>query len=457
MRKVKRLATKLLTLSLTLTAVFAFGGCEEVYNVEETNGLISSVQSAVDANKTQLEGLIAELQTTINNNKTELDNKIAALTAEYKAKDMELLSSIQNNQLAISTLKSTYETKVGELDKADKANEEALAELEREYLAKVEELVESDSANASALETLKTDYETKVGELDKADKANEEALEKLEREYLAKVEELVASENANANALQTLKTTYETKVGELDKADKANEEALAKLKTEYLAKVEELEKEIETANAQIKANKTELESKISTLKTATNAKISQMESLLDTIQSTNATQDEKIAELLSRVSELEKGMLITDIVFADNGDLVFTFADGTIQTVEAPKKHVHTFDKWILFGAVDNLGEDKIFYRVCSSCKLIEWRQGTQYTITLMKDDSVWKTITVEYDQALESLPVLENMTDKLFNGWKMSDTGVKVVDYQGNWESDYQRYVWTESIILVADWWDDV
>lgn len=85
-----------------------------------------------------------------------------------------------------------------------------------------------------------------------------------------------------------------------------------------------------------------------------------------------------------------------------------------------------------------------------------KWTRA-QYTITLMKDDSVWKTITVEYDQALESLPVLENMTGKLFNGWKMSDTGVKVVDYQGNWESDYQRYVWTESIILVADWWDDV
>lgn len=122
----------------------------------------------------------------------------------------------------------------------------------------------------------------------------------------------------------------------------------------------------------------------------------------------------------------------------------------------------YVFDGWYLnsnysgekISVIENWNTDELLY---GDIELYAKWTRAQYTITLMKDDAVWRTITVEYGQTLETLPVLENMTGKLFNGWEISTTGVKVVDYEGNWESDYKTYVWTESIILVADWWDDV
>ena len=155
-----------------------------------------------------------------------------------------------------------------------------------------------------------------------------------------------------------MKTDYETKVGELDKADKANEEALEKLEKEYLAKVEEFEKEIEKINAQLATNKTELENKISALETATNAKISQMEGLLDTVQSTNATQDEKIAELLEKILAIEEELS-------------------------------HTFGEWTAFTDDDTPCENRLFYRVCTDCNSVEWKQGSYA-------DHDWNVVTTD-------------------------------------------------------------
>ena len=238
----------------------------------------------------------------------------------------------------------------------------------------MEELIASDNANAEALADLKADYESKVEELEKADSDNKQALDDLKAEYTAKVEELIASDNANAEALADLKADYESKVEELEKADSDNKQAIDDLKAEYTAKVEELENAIATANTKIEDNKTELNGAITALTATYEAKMAEIDALLTSIQNTDTSQDEKIAELANKILELESATRIIDVEFLENGDLLITFGDGSTQTVKAPEKHVHTFGDWAVY-----LGypcKAHFEYRICSECSIIEWQDG---------------------------------------------------------------------------------
>ncbi len=77
------------------------------------------------------------------------------------------------------------------------------------------------------------------------------------------------------------------------------------------------------------------------------------------------------------------------------------------------------------------------------------------YTITLMNaNGSVMREIEVRYGEAVESLPVLENMANKYFNGWKRQDTNERVANQFGVWLDG--TYQFTEDVVLVADWYED-
>ncbi len=72
-----------------------------------------------------------------------------------------------------------------------------------------------------------------------------------------------------------------------------------------------------------------------------------------------------------------QGVGIEKVEYDENGDLKITFTDGTTQTIVMPDKHVHTFGEWTNFTTENVNCENRLLYRVCSSCNSIEWRQGT--------------------------------------------------------------------------------
>ena len=52
-----------------------------------------------------------------------------------------------------------------------------------------------------------------------------------------------------------------------------------------------------------------------------------------------------------------------------------------------PDKHVHTFGEWTNFTAENVACENRLFYRVCTSCNSIEWKQGSY-------SDHDWDVVT---------------------------------------------------------------
>lgn len=370
MKKIKRLLPIMLTIAMGATATFALTACDENYTTTETDNLI------------------AELQATINANKNELDGKIDALTEEYKAKDDELLAKITANENAIAAMQAEYAEKLAELEFAEETNTKAISDLKAEYKAKVEELAKSDTDNANALAELKANYESKVTALEKADGDNKQAIADLEKEYLAEVEKLAKADTKNENAIVELKTAYESKVAALEKANENNAKAITSLKNEHSAKLTSLEREIASANAAIKSNKTELNGAITALTATYEAKMTQIDALLETIQNADTTQDEKIAELVNKIAALEEATRITGVQFANNGDLIITFGDGSTQTVKAPEEHVHTFGEWVNFTKGEDIScEDRLFYHICTECNTIEWKQGAY-------EDHDWEIVT---------------------------------------------------------------
>ena len=404
-------------------------------NKTELNGKIAALEQDYKAKDSELQASILANTQALATLKAEYESKVAelkqadadnaeafaTLKTEYENKVKALEKADQDNAIALAVLKADYESKVKALEQADKDNASALAALKAEYESKVKALEQADKDNTSALATLKTDYEAKVAELTKADNANKQAIADLDTKYKAEVEELTASNQANAealatlkadyeskvkaleqadkdnaSALATLKADYESKVKELEEADKDNASALATLKTDYTAKVADLQGEIDTANKTIADNKTALETAIATLKATYDEKLDEVEALIDTIQSTDTTQDEKIvalqqqaADLITRLAEMEKATTIVSVAFNDDGDLVITFADGSTQIAQAPQTHVHSFGDWVSYNqiVIQPHCENRLFYRVCSSCYQIEWKQGSY-------DDHSWKVVT---------------------------------------------------------------
>ena len=94
--KKKKILTVIMTFVLSFSA-FTLAGCEENYTTQETDALVS------------------QLQTTMNAKEAELNTKIEQLQQAYQAKDAELQASITANTNALATLKTEYESKAAEL------------------------------------------------------------------------------------------------------------------------------------------------------------------------------------------------------------------------------------------------------------------------------------------------------------------------------------------------------
>ena len=119
----------------------------------------------------------------------------------------------------------------------------------------------------------------------------------------------------------------------------------------------------------------------------------------------------------------EQGVGIEKVEYDADGNLVITFTDGTTQTVEMPEPetHVHTFGDWTAFTTDDTPCENRLFFRVCSDCKSIEWKQG-EYT------DHDWTVVTTPptcqaqgYDTKTCSIcgkVEVENYTDIIDHAW---------------------------------------
>ena len=275
---------------------------------------------------TETDAIISELRTKMESNQSELKAKIDALQEAYKAKDNELLAQIKVNQQSIATIQTEYAVKIAVLQQADETNAKAIADLKTEYLAEVEALANANGETASKL--------------------------------------------------AELKTAYERKVSALQQADETNAKAIADLQAECLAEIANLELEIAKANTKIESNQTELNGAITALTETYETKMAQIDTLLQTLQNTDSTQDEKIAELVGKIAALEEATRITGVQFADNGDLIITFGDGSTQTVKAPEKHVHTVGEWTVFTDNDTPCEERLFFRVCENCHSVEWKQG---------------------------------------------------------------------------------
>lgn len=169
-------------------------------------------------------------------------------------------------------------------------------------------------------------------------------IDALTREYQEKEAELLLLIEENKNNLATLTSEYETKVAELEADDESIKQAIADLEAEYLAKVEEIENTIETANQTIANNKSALESAINLLQNTYEAKVAEIEAVISQLETADTNKATIIAGLTDRIVELEKGLNITNVTFAENGDLILTFADGTTQTIISSKQESVKFN-----------------------------------------------------------------------------------------------------------------
>ena len=87
-----------------------------------------------------------------------------------------------------------------------------------------------------------------------------------------------------------------------------------------------------------------------------------------------------------------QGVGIKIVEFDEDGNLLITLTDGTPLIVEIPKKEeqIHTFGAWVSYGDTANVNcEDILFFRLCSSCRVLEWKQGSY-------DDHSFTTVTTE-------------------------------------------------------------
>lgn len=387
--------------------------------VEELTAADEANANALSELKTTYEAKVNKLEAADSQNKDE----IASLHAEYTAKVEELAKADESNANALAKLENEYNAKVAALEMADSDNAKALSDLTDEYEEQVKTLKEADKANDDALAKLREDYEAKVSELAQADTNNKQALDDLTEEYNAKVAELTNADKANVEALEKLEAEYNAKVEALQKVDKDNADALEKLKTEYTTKVSELQTAINNANSTIESNKTELEDKIASLTNVYTAKMTEIDLLLETIKSKATIQDGKIAELAEEIVNLQNATRITAIEFKDNGDLLITFGDGSTKTVNAPKKHEHTFGAYKCFTTDATVNcENRLFYRICVDCNTIEWKNGTY-------SDHTWITVTTSstcQSQGYDTKTCkncgeveIENYTNKVDHAWE--------------------------------------
>ena len=147
--------------------------------------------------------------------------------------------------------------------------------------------------------------------------------------------------------IDALTAEYNAKVKELANADKANADALAALDAELEAKIAELNNAITANAAKATALEATLASEIASVKADYATKIDALSLLITSLKNTDTDNVKRIAQL-----EAEMNALLS--------------------------QHVHSFGSLINYSGNANVPcENRLFYRVCSECKVIEWKQGT--------------------------------------------------------------------------------
>lgn len=73
----------------------------------------------------------------------------------------------------------------------------------------------------------------------------------------------------------------------------------------------------------------------------------------------------------------DAGVGIAKVEYNAEGNLVITFTDGSTQTVAPLDKHVHSYGDWKSFNSGElSCGEQGMFFRMCSVCDDVEWKEG---------------------------------------------------------------------------------
>ena len=376
----------------------------------ENKKSILAVEKLLTSNKAEIEAELSDLKVKIASNElkaTELRDAITAsntrinnLTATYEAKVGEIESDIESNQTLIANLTTSYNSKVFELESKITENEELLEELKTSYEAKVGEIESDIESNQTLIANLTTSYNSKVFELESKITENEELLLELKTSYEAKVEELELDIESNQTQIADLTTSYNSKVSELESKITENEELLEELKTSYEAKVGEIESDIES-NQTLIANLTtnhnnkvsELESdiksnqtQITNLTTSYNFKVSDLESKIteneELIEELKTSHETKVAELEADIATTEAKLKEVETYLESSKLQVESFEESIVAIEEQLGallgKHEHSYGEWIDYSGNESVYcEKRLFYRVCTECKVVEWQNGT--------------------------------------------------------------------------------
>ena len=175
------------------------------------------------------------------------------------------------------------------------------------------------------------------------------------------------------------------------KAD-ATESAIATLKADYNAKIEALEEENEILEASIESESSENAAAIQAAITQNEAKItalrSEMQSEISKLQNEYM---QKLAEVNSVISALEEA----DLSYAARITIIES------QIAELLSAHQHKCGAWVDYSGNGNIScENRLYYRVCSECNMLEWKKGSEkdhlYGTEYDYDDAYhWQTCTI--------------------------------------------------------------
>ena len=394
MKKARKILLPLIMVLVLVAIAFATASCDKSYTIEESDAMIAELNEAIKANKAEYDAKIASLEADCKAkndalaaeiaanklsltelkakydadlallNKADADNKnqIENLATDYNNKVAELEAADALTDKALADLTAKYEEDLKALNKADEENKALIENLTSEYNKKVEELEAADALTDKALADLTSKYEEDLKSLNKADEDNKTQIENLTSEYNNKVEELEAADALTDKALADLTAKYEADLELLNKADENITKEISNLKAVYDAKIELINADILVIESKIEANKKELESSITSLENTYNERVLEINNLITEIQNTDSTQNDRISELESKFNEIISN-------------------------------HKHTFGEWIKYSNESTSCEDSLFYRICITCSVLEWKQGSDC-------DHKWGTECYYYDDA---------------------------------------------------------
>ena len=79
----------------------------------------------------------------------------------------------------------------------------------------------------------------------------------------------------------------------------------------------------------------------------------------------------------------QNGLGVDGVEYDADGNLKINYTDGTSTTVGMPKKDVHTYGDWTVYFAGDAYCGDGLYYRICSDCNDVEWKQDKVHNWTV--------------------------------------------------------------------------